>query len=388
MANIAVKPERFPWFDYSRYSFSLAVSTGTSVFLSGHTASEFDPDSRRIVVRGGMTDQVRTAYAKIEAILEGAGMTFQDVVRIVEYVRPEGIERYSEAASVREDVFGNHRPTVDTVPVRALLRPDAFIEIEITAGPVGPETPVDDSGRVARDSNGVVFLPTVQPIDEDGNLVGAGDIEAQTKAIFTRAGKMLAALGLGFEKVVKISDYLTPVGLAARSDTFGVRQRFLGPVPPASTAIGMPRLLHPEALIQCDFTATREKPIAVDPGWSTGDQTISSHAVRAGKMVFLSSQYALDPESGKVVSEGDIVGQAEQIYGRILEIVAAAGGRTENLVKTLEYVTPDALKGYRDVASVRSRLLSEPYPASTGLVCEALPEPGMMMAVDPLAILD
>ena len=59
MTTTAIKPTHFPWFDYSRYSFSLGLKTPASVYLSGHTASEYDPAAKRIVVRGGMTEQVR-----------------------------------------------------------------------------------------------------------------------------------------------------------------------------------------------------------------------------------------------------------------------------------------------------------------------------------------
>src|ERR1700691_299775 len=133
MTATAIKPKHFPWFDYTRYSFSLGLQTPTGVYLSGHTASEYDPAAKRIVVRGGMTEQVRTAWGKIGAILDAAGLSFENVVRVVEYLRPEGIERYAEAAAVRQEVFGKHQPVVNTVPVKSLLRPEAFIEIEVTA---------------------------------------------------------------------------------------------------------------------------------------------------------------------------------------------------------------------------------------------------------------
>ena len=61
--------------------------------------------------------------------------------------------------------------------------------------------------------------------------------------------------------------------------------------------------------------------------------------------------------------------------------LAAAGGGPQNLVKTIEYVTPAALECYRGVADVRSKLLREPWPASTGLVCEALLRPQMLIEV-------
>jgi enamine deaminase RidA (YjgF/YER057c/UK114 family) len=388
MTLTAIKPARFPWFDYSRYSFSLGLRTATSAYLSGHTASEYDPAAKRIVVRTGMTAQVRTAYAKIGAILEAAGFGYGDVVRIVEYVRPEGIERYAEALAVREEVFGAHRPAVNTVPVKSLLRPEALIEIEVTAGPLGAATALGAGFPVARESAGVVFLPSIQPVDDRGTVVGAGDLMAQTQAIFERAARVLAALGLGFDRVVKTVDYLTPAALAGYKATGRVRKDRLGPVYPGAAGILMPRLLHPEALIQYDFIATRDTPVAVNPGWARYQKLTYSPAVRAGKLLFLSGQGALDPATERVVFDGDVVAQAEYTYENILKVVAAAGGGPQHLVKTIEYVTPAALARYREVAGVRTRLLREPYPASTGLVCEALLRPEMLIEIDPFAILD
>ncbi len=388
MASVAVRPEHFPWFDYSSYSFSLGLDTGSGVYLSGHTASEFDPESKRIRIRGGMTEQARTAYAKVGVILEAAGKTYDDVVRVVEYVKPEGIERYGEAAAVREEVFGGHRPAVNTVPVKALLRPDAFIEIEITAGPVGAETTFGPGLPVARQSAGVVFLPTVQATDEDGNIVGHGDVAAQTRVIFDKAQKMLAALGLGFDRVVKTLDYIMPSALADYRGTGRVRKEFLGPVYPGAAGILMPRLLHPDALIQYDFIATRDDPVAVNPGWARYEKLTYSPGVRAGKLLFLSGQGALNPETGEIEHHDDVVGQAEYTYRNIFKVIAAAGGKPENLVKTIEYITPAAMKNYRGVGALRAKLLHEPYPAATGLICKTLLRPEMQIEVDPFAVLD
>jgi enamine deaminase RidA (YjgF/YER057c/UK114 family) len=387
MIATAIQPAHFPWFDYSRYSFSLGLRTAGGAYLSGHTASEYDAVAKKIVVRGGMGDQVRTAYAKIGAILEAAGLGYRDVVRVVEYVRPEGIEHYADGAAVRDEVFGAHRPAVHTVPVKSLLRPEAFIEIEVTAGPVGAETALPGLPS-ARESSGVVFLGTIHPVDGDGHIVGAGDIVAQTEAIFERAGRLLAALGLGFDRVVKTVDYLTPAGLASYKGTGRVRKARLGPVYPGAAGILMPRLVHPEALIQYDFIATRDDPVAVNPGWTRYQKLTYSPAVRAGKLLFMSGQGSLDPATERVLFDGDVVAQAEYTYGNVLKVVEAAGGGAQNLVKTIEYVTPAALGRYRDVAKVREKLLPQPYPASTGLICEALLRPEMQIEVDPFAILD
>ena len=387
MTTVAITPSRFPWFDYSRYSFSLGVRADDRAYLSGHTASEFDPATKKMVVRGGMGEQVRTAYTKIAAILEGARMSFADVVRVVEYVTPTGIDRYAEAAAVRDEVLGTHRPAINTVPVKSLLRPEAFIEIEVTAGAVGPATEVARGLPVARESAGVVFLPSILPTDDHGNVVGAGDVVAQTRVIFELAGRMLTALGLGFDHVVKTVDYLTPAALASYKLTGRVRKDFLGPVYPGAAGIIMPRLLHRDALIQYDFIATRDEPVLVNPGWERYKKLTYSPGVRAGKLLFLSGFGALDPATERVVHEGDVAAQADYTLQNVLKVVETAGGSAGNIVKTVEYVTPAALPRYREVAGVRSRRLTAPLPASTGLVCEALLRPEMLIEVDPFAVL-
>lgn len=378
MSFTVLKPAKFPWFDYTRYSFSMGLKSATGTYLSGNTASEYDPAAKRMVVKGGMTGQVRTAWAKIGAILESGGLSYADVTRVVEYVKPEGIERYGEANAVRNEIFGSYKPVVYTVPVKALLRPDAFIEIEVTAS----------SRPGEKSSSGVVFLPTVQPLDDQGNIIGKGDVVAQTRAIFERAGRMLAALGVGFDRVVKTCDYITPAALSTYKGTGRVRKELLGPVYPGAAGILMPRLMHPEALIQYDFIATRDTPVAVNPGWTRYQKLTYSPAVRAGKLLFMSGQGSLDPATERVVHDGDVVAQAEYTYGNIIKVLQAAGAGPQNLVKTIEYVTPAGLPRYRDVAKVREQLLREPWPASTGLICEALLRPEMQIEIDPFAVLE
>jgi enamine deaminase RidA (YjgF/YER057c/UK114 family) len=378
MSVTALTPTRFPWLDYSRYSFSLGVKSSAGAYLSGTTASEFDPAAKRIVVRGGMTDQARTIWAKIGAILESGGLSYGDVSCVVEYVKTESVERYAEAAAVRREIFGHHEPVLHTVPVKGLVRPDAFIEIEVTASPL--------PGK--RESSGVVFLPTVQPLDDRGGIVGAGDVIAQTRAIFERAGAMLGALGLGFDRVVKTVEYITPSARARYRDTARVRRQHLGPVYPAAVGVLMPRLLHPESLIQCNFIAARDAPSAVNPGWTRYQQLTYSPAVRAGRLLFMSGQGSIDPATDANVHEGDVAAQAAYIYRNVGRVLEAAGGGPQNLMKTIEYVTPAALAGYREVAKVREQFLHEPWPASTGLVCETLLRPEMLIEIDPFAVLD
>jgi enamine deaminase RidA (YjgF/YER057c/UK114 family) len=370
----AIRPGRFPWFDYSRYTFSLGLERDGKAWLSGHSASAYDPGERRIVVRGGMAEQTRTAYAKIAAILEGARRTPGDVHRVVEYVTAAGIEHYEEADGVRRETFGEHRPAVCTVVVNRLLRPQALIEIEVVAGPDGEPGP---GGVFAAD--GLVCLPSLTAPD-------AGGLVEQARAVFERADALLRPLGLDGSNIVKTVDYTTPATLGEYRETGAVRRDHLGPAYPASAGILLCRLQHPEALISLDVIASREPAQAVNPGWDRYAKLTYSPAVRTAGMVFLSGQAALDPATERAVHPGDVAAQAEYTYSNVLEVLKAAGLGAANLVKTIEYVTPGGLERYREVAKVRERLLSEPYPASTGVVCEALLRPEFLFEVDPLAV--
>ena len=387
MRSTAIHPKQFPWFDYSRYSFSLGLRTPQGgAYLSGHTASEFDPQAKKVVVRGSMTDQCRTAYSKIGAILEGAGLGFADVVRVVEYLRPEGIERYAEAAQVRAEVFGSHQPTVNTVPVTSLLRPGAFIELEITAAPPGA---LARAGRSpASESAGLVFLPSLLPIDAQGQVIAPGDVVGQLQAIFDKAASLLSPMGLSLNQVVKTVDYLTPQAVDAYRQTAGVRRQRLGPVFPAATGIIMPRLIDPRTLIQIDLIASRDRLQCVNPGWQHYDTLTYSPAVRAGKMLFISGHGAVDPANGVLQHADDVVAQSAYTFGLLKQILHCAGGDLGNLVKTIEYIPSSALERYRDVGGVRTRLLPQPYPAATGLVCEALLKSNMKIEIDATALLE
>lgn len=393
MSFTALRPADFPWFDYSRYTFSLGLAHGDHAYLSGHSASEYAADAGRIVVKGGMAEQARTAYAKIEAILGAAGLDLGDVVRVVENVTLDGIEHYAEAEGVRAELFGTHQPVVNTVCVQRLLRPQAWIEIEVVAGPAEAPVRISSNGRAARAdaraAGGIVYLASALPVDERGLLVGEGDLVAQTEQVYDNISRRLNALGLDESQIAKTVDFIHPDGLKGYKHTGRVRKERLSQPYPTATGILMPEIAGPSgALIQVDVLATREELEAVNPGWDRYDKLTYLPGLKAGNVLFLSGQAALDPATEQAVHAGDVVEQARYTYENLLRVLDAAGAGPEHLVKTIEYVTPDGLGQYRGVAGVRQELLSEPYPASTGIVCGGLLRPEFDLEVDAMALLD
>ena len=90
-------------------------------------------------------------------------------------------------------------------------------------------------------------------IDAGGNLVGPGDMRAQTRQVFENLKAILEANGATFADAVKIGTYLTTLGdLAGMRE---VRSEYLTAEPPASTAVQVVALVVPEALIEIDLVA-------------------------------------------------------------------------------------------------------------------------------------
>ncbi|MEE8601370.1 RidA family protein [Euzebya tangerina] len=397
MTFTPITPTDFPWFDYQRYSFSLGLRTGGAegkVVLSGHSASEYSPDRGRIVVDGDMRAQANTAYDKVERILEAAGLTLEDCVKVTENITRAGIDDVAIAAEVRRERVGSAAPAVNTICVDALLRPDALIEVAITAAPGGGRAVVADSTRPglladapARAAEGITYLPSVLPVDDDGKILGE-DLLTQTEAVYDRAARMLEDAGLAWSNVGFVVDFTTPDTLRDYKKTGRIRRDHLAAPYPGSAGILMSRLAHPGALIQLDLMASTAPLEAINPGWERYEKLTYSPAVRAGNVLFMSGQAALDPETEQAVHAGDIAAQAEYTYGNIITVLEAAGAGPEHLVETVEFVTPAGLPRYRETAAVRSRLLAEPYPSSTGIICQGLLRPEFELEVLPLAILD
>jgi 2-iminobutanoate/2-iminopropanoate deaminase len=89
--------------------------------------------------------------------------------------------------------------------------------------------------------------------DVDGELVGPGDLRAQTRQVFENLKAILAANGATFADVVKIGTYLTTLDdLAGMRE---VRSEYLTSEPPASTAVQVMALVVPDALIEIDLVA-------------------------------------------------------------------------------------------------------------------------------------
>jgi reactive intermediate/imine deaminase len=100
----------------------------------------------------------------------------------------------------------------------------------------------------------VIYISGQVPLDANGQLVGDGDFEAQTRQVFENLAAALAAAGAGWQDVVKLNYYLRDVGQIA--SVRAIRDEYVDTKrPPASTLVEVSRLFRDEVLIEIEAIA-------------------------------------------------------------------------------------------------------------------------------------
>lgn len=105
--------------------FSKAVRAGDSVYVSGQVA--FDANGN--LVEGGIEDQTRQTMRNIESVLEEAGCTLEDVVKVNVWL--DDARDFGRFNSTYAEFFPNDAPARSTVESRLMI--DAKIEIDCIA---------------------------------------------------------------------------------------------------------------------------------------------------------------------------------------------------------------------------------------------------------------
>lgn len=101
----------------------------------------------------------------------------------------------------------------------------------------------------------LVFISGQVAQDAAGNVVGAGDLAAQTRQVFENLKTALAASGATFKDVVKLTSFI--VDMSQIEKYRDVRSEYLkgNPHPPTSTTVAVPRLVREDYLLEVEAIA-------------------------------------------------------------------------------------------------------------------------------------
>jgi enamine deaminase RidA (YjgF/YER057c/UK114 family) len=102
----------------------------------------------------------------------------------------------------------------------------------------------------------LIFLSGQVANDPSGQLVGKGDLKAQTEQVFANLKTALAASGATFNDVVKITWYVKGYKPDDLPILRGIRDKYVNIAsPPASTLVGVASLFQEDYLLEVDAIA-------------------------------------------------------------------------------------------------------------------------------------
>ena len=108
-------------------TFSRAIQVGNQLFVAGMTANS--PSG----IEGGdsMTGQTHAVFTKIKHLVEAAGGTMNDIVKMTGFITD--ISRRDEYLRARQPFFTADPPASTLVEITALAAPGLIIEVEVMA---------------------------------------------------------------------------------------------------------------------------------------------------------------------------------------------------------------------------------------------------------------
>ena len=116
-------------YDTPSYSQAIKVTSAqTILFLAGQVP--YAPDGTVNHV-GNFMGQARQVFGAVKALVEHAGGTLDNVVKITTYVTD--IRRRLDFRAVRDEFFGQRGPASTMIEVSSLSHPDYLIEVEAVA---------------------------------------------------------------------------------------------------------------------------------------------------------------------------------------------------------------------------------------------------------------
>jgi enamine deaminase RidA (YjgF/YER057c/UK114 family) len=119
----------------------------------------------------------------------------------------------------------------------------------------------------------------------------------------------------------------------------------------------------------------------------TPDSYTQVVAATGTRLVFVAGQVAEDAQ-GNLVGGGDLAAQARRAFANIGHALAAAGSRPEQVARITIYVVGHRPEYLPDISAARIAVFGDHKPADTLLGVETLAEPGYLIEVEAIAVVD
>lgn len=111
------------------FAHGVVATGGRLLFLAGQPGLDANGN---VVSPGDIVAQCAQAYANLKAVIEAAGGTTADVVKLTIYVTDRAAYKANlkSIGAAYRNVFGKHFPAMTLVEIKCLFDDDALVEVD------------------------------------------------------------------------------------------------------------------------------------------------------------------------------------------------------------------------------------------------------------------
>ena len=106
------------------------------------------------------------------------------------------------------------------------------------------------SEAVMAEGQRMLFISGMTARDKEGNIVGKGDMKAQTRQVLENIKAILETVGATFDQIAKVTVFITD--MSRFKEIHEVRAQYFKKDYPASTMVQVNGLVSPELLIEIE----------------------------------------------------------------------------------------------------------------------------------------
>ena len=400
--------------------FAQSMAIGNLLFVSGCTGPDcVTGEPTPTTIEG----QMRNALDGAKIAMETAGSSLENVVKT--FILARSLDDYQKIHEIELEYYQEHAPfLVENPPaatfvvVASLARPKFMFELELV-GVIDRNAPEWEVKYYPEFWNGkklaypdvpkghakfarsevvgnMVILSGCQALDHVTEKVETDDFEEQAQIVLDKIKIGMEETGGSLNNLVKTNVFLKDLNDVQRYRDaerayFEEQAPELAKAPPASTAIIIKELPHPECLVAVEaFGLVDNTALEWTTKYYAGSKDASA-VVSAGNLLFLSGCDGSDPKTGGV--ESDIVErQIVAALDKVRKALEDAGSSMNKVVKTLMM-----LRHLADYPKMRKteleyyekhapQLVSKP-PVSTFLQLPAITTPQTLFQIDVTAVL-
>ena len=401
--------EMWQWREQTPFSHTVVV--GDQVFIGGQQTL----DNNGIVLNpGDIAAQTRNVFENMKQSLHALNMQLSDLVRLNTYYVFEGSDAdatayWEEMTRVRLEYFPDPGPAATAVRARGMPYKGQLIQIEGVAlkgvsrktrqriMPLGSwdwsiAVPLSQGWKIGNR----IFVGGQISADEKGASVHVGNLDAQTRNIYSYIERVLSDAGSSFKDVVRIKICFkynsrdAQTGKTFVDRIMEISKEYIDGTAPVITAFAVD-LLYPGLDLELDAMAIIDpnkkflSPVGLGGRYQPAE---FSDGINADGEIYVAGQTALQ-QDGSVLSPGDIPGQAKEVFQRLRKILEEADATLTDVVKLNLFIVADDLdieNAFHQTCQIWAEICPDGHPALTPVRVHELAQTGLLIQADCIAV--